>query len=888
MLVDNADALMVWLSSVLEPLCDADPSALSKYVLALIKRDKAESELRDSMTNQMEVFLQENTTSFIDSLFTTLQSGDYVEGPPKVVARKAEADDESGKHDEQEGKPDSTTSTPANVSELASDLKEAEHKQQSPDDDRSRRRSPGTGRRTSSPRRRRSPGHRGRHRSRSRSPFRLDTMELFRRLGRRISPAFGRRSRSRSYSPRPRSPPRRFASRGSTPTKDEETPGYTPSAVSISGGKRPRCRDYDEKGFCLQGDQCKFDHGNDAVVLEDTANPAPPPYMPGGYAEPYVPASTAPALPPLHLPPPGYPPATSALGSTRKRSYEESSALGGAGNYPPAKRFGCNRLGGGRGRGRGGAHGGRQGGASKVLVKNIPAGLNTIAHINNHFTRFGTLVNVQIHFENDPGAALVSFAHPNEATAAMNCPDAVFGNRFIKMFYNYQGSSPQAPVRQRLGTVTTSVNLVNKDSQESVKERISAEGSTITKTIVNTEASAAAKETIENVESNIILDRQISEDFVAAKESKKAATIAAIKRNQEVLELKAKMKKEADVKKTEAIKMTDELRNSKLELLEKLIEEQKKIILKMEEKKGTMNNEEKTSMMALLKSLSTSIEKTKEDIKILLSQQSNQNTRKTFVDVQKELLDAELELFNAQQDGSDHVEEIQKRVNKLRVEAAQKGYLPTSRPARGARGGSPGSPGAIRGGGYIRGAGMYPRGRILRGGFRGRRGGAYGGQPGTTSLDRRPTTILISEVDIDIKDAVLAHMSKFGEVVDTTEDVEESKTIMIQYKTRREAEAAMLKSNQFTERTLRLTWHTSSLGDSAELDLDESDENARLEEQANLLDDYTPLDPAYLPAGLGEDDNKVDTSEEAVEEEQPASEDEVDEEDTDAERSWKR
>ena len=42
-----------------------------------------------------------------------------------------------------------------------------------------------------------------------------------------------------------------------------------------------------------------------------------------------------------------------------------------------------------------------------------------------------------------------------------------------------------------------------------------------------------------------------------------------------------------------------------------------------------------------------------------------------------------------------------------------------------------------------------------------------------------------------------------------------------------------------------------------ELDHDESDENARLEEQANLLDDYTPLDPTYLPAGLGEDDNKV-------------------------------
>merc|ERR1711971_898330 len=309
-------------------------------------------------------------------------------------------------------------------------------------------------------------------------------------------------------------------------------------------------------------------------------------------------------------------------------------------------------------------------------------------------------------------------------------------------------------------------------------------------------------------------------------------------------------------KKTEAIKMTDELRTCKQDLLEKLIEEQKKIILKMEEKKGTMSAEEKTSMMALLKSLSTSIEKTKEDIKLILSQQSNQNTRKSFVDVQKELLDAELELFNAQQDGSENSDDIQKRVNKLRVEAAQKGFLPTSRPARGGRGGSRGSPGAIRGGGYSRGAGMYSRGRILRGGYRGRRGGSYGGQPGTTSLDRRPTTILISEVDVDIKDAVLAHMSKFGEVVDPVAVDEESKTIMIQYKTRREAATAMLKSNQFTERSLQLTWHTISLGDSTEVDLDESN-NVSLEEQVDLLDDYTPSDPAYLPAGLGEDDNKV-------------------------------
>ena len=46
--------------------------------------------------------------------------------------------------------------------------------------------------------------------------------------------------------------------------------------------------------------------------------------------------------------------------------------------------------------------------------------------------------------------------------------------------------------------------------------------------------------------------------------------------------------------------------------------------------------------------------------------------------VQKDLLDAELELFQAQQEGSETAD-IQKRVNKLKVEAARIGVLPTSK-----------------------------------------------------------------------------------------------------------------------------------------------------------------------------------------------------------------
>ena len=59
----------------------------------------------------------------------------------------------------------------------------------------------------------------------------------------------------------------------------------------------------------------------------------------------------------------------------------------------------------------------------------------------------------------------------------------------------------------------------------------------------------------------------------------------------------------------------------------------------------------------------------------------------SFFQLQKELLDAELELFNAQQEGSENVTEIQKKVNALSIEAAKQGLLPTSR-SPGARGGA--------------------------------------------------------------------------------------------------------------------------------------------------------------------------------------------------------
>jgi hypothetical protein len=119
-----------------------------------------------------------------------------------------------------------------------------------------------------------------------------------------------------------------------------------------------------------------------------------------------------------------------SVGLNRKRPFHELASE--FNSYPPEKRFDYNRLSGrggrpmlrgvrgGRGRGRGGF---RPEGtlSTQLAVRNIPPGINTIAHLNNHFARFGSLVNVQVHFEGDPASALVSYCKWLTSMSDLKC-----------------------------------------------------------------------------------------------------------------------------------------------------------------------------------------------------------------------------------------------------------------------------------------------------------------------------------------------------------------------------------------------------------------------------------------------------------------------------------
>lgn len=49
--------------------CDADPAALAKYVLALIKKDMSDEELQKMMIGQLEVFLENGNYLIIQYIF---------------------------------------------------------------------------------------------------------------------------------------------------------------------------------------------------------------------------------------------------------------------------------------------------------------------------------------------------------------------------------------------------------------------------------------------------------------------------------------------------------------------------------------------------------------------------------------------------------------------------------------------------------------------------------------------------------------------------------------------------------------------------------------------------------------------------------------------------
>ena len=77
MIIQNENLLKLWISQLVEDTSDAEPEALAKYVIALIKKPLSEKELEKLCTEKLSVFLQSYTETFVTKLFDTLKTNDY-------------------------------------------------------------------------------------------------------------------------------------------------------------------------------------------------------------------------------------------------------------------------------------------------------------------------------------------------------------------------------------------------------------------------------------------------------------------------------------------------------------------------------------------------------------------------------------------------------------------------------------------------------------------------------------------------------------------------------------------------------------------------------------------------------------------------------------------
>lgn len=791
--------------------CDADPAALARYVLALLKKDKPLSDLQQCMNEQLDVFLGAQTRPFLVQLFEMIASEEYVRASSAInsdlttvslnseqiqSSQDIQLSNELGLSvNSLAGRsiPTSKTSPRSSINEHSTtNENDSDHANSSPlgnsiaklrdvspispqkqgnDNEHNRKEQ-----------RRRS----ARSRSRSRSPRagrRGNDRDKYNSRGhpyRNKSPSNDRNANPfrRNSGHEPRSP--KYYKRSDSPNEGDERKGTR--SLSPVPKKNDRCRDFDEKGYCMRGETCPWDHGVNPVVLEDINNPtlmtiqAPQlrgsaEYNPdapeiwaqsGGFIN--GPNRTGPNNAPINAfqrlpgsgayrvaPPFPFPPNAGTtplqrelisvpvveansggdISASQKRRYEPEDTVAVAEGptkrkLPINSRLGPpNRV-------------GLQSNCSLELRK-VPRGLNSIAHLNNHFCKFGKIVNIQVSYEGDPEAAIVTFSTHAEANVAYRSTEAVLNNRFIKVFWHTPGSNANAVDGNHNATSNANSNsgtnpgtnpkdenatnnFGRKSNQYSLNNTVPANPTPAATEFTKSGTSLATANNATNASNNAFSKTSPTSAGIPPASAMTTNRNRNNRINRAAPEAIRK-KKEEQVK--AAVQLAHGLHKRKHELLQGYLKQMRSCLELVERMEST--DPQRTHLLVTVKGLQNNIDKLNKEIASDQAQITAQIQpvpvagtpfRKSKELQKKELLDIELELIAQQQDGNDTTD-IQKRLEELQKTLGTTPKQIAFPPVRNAR---------------VRPA-----------------------PPGSTSFDRRPTTILVAGFSPDECDAVLGH-----------------------------------------------------------------------------------------------------------------------------------
>ncbi|KAL1870825.1 hypothetical protein VTK73DRAFT_2382 [Phialemonium thermophilum] len=418
---EDAPLLKAWIVKRLENTSDADADVLAEYVLALLRHDGSVEDVRKLCEEEIPDFLKEDSSIFVSDVFDAIKYKLYLPGavpPPKRGAIPG----------------------PPAIAQSVEDVPMSQAPPTGPSHGVSRKRQHDQGDvdmqgRTegSAPSSRpykqaRRGGGRGGRMQQDHNSFGWGQM----------APSFF----GGGYQ-QPQLPPRgtpgvpAFDPNNATealmrlqqsmglqmpPLPDFSSQAPLPQSAQ-SGRRRPRCRDYDTKGYCARGNSCMFEHGTDSIFVPPHMPPLPQPHMQDEY-DPNN-ASIFLGQPNGSAPPPAQPFSPSGRGRQ----------FGQRGNRHGAPR---------RGRASFSAEGPvNDKTKSTIVVENIPEERFSEEEVRGFFSQFGNIVEVSM--KPYKHLAIVKYDSWAAANAAYRSPKVIFDNRFVKVYwYKEEAAGPAA------------------------------------------------------------------------------------------------------------------------------------------------------------------------------------------------------------------------------------------------------------------------------------------------------------------------------------------------------------------------------------------------------------------------------------------------------------
>lgn len=426
MLVDDADAVLLkkWVVKRLEDISDADSDVLADYVLALVRSEDPDEQVKSNCLENLEDFLRDHTASFVDDVFNTIRTKSYLPhdaapapsqsqpesqqfNPPSGPAngnRRPSAQFQNGIHNggvdqsrkrtwgdragsEQQDGQDSHYTRGAGGERAIKQMRRGGHQggggRGGRHGDMSIAGLPGLGQASMSPM--------------QNMPQLPNLPQGFPQVDPNNPMSAIMAMQALGFPPLPGMPQ---ISMGAPTNFGQNGPS---SGFPHAGSPPPRrigerCRDYDTKGFCALGSVCPYEHGTDPIVV----------------------------------PTDEYDPKNAAIDTNRHT------------NGHGERRHHHERGRGGRGRGRG--EGGRRGRAhfsqagpnhdrsiTTIVVENIPEEKFSEDAVREFFSEFGNIEEVTLHTYKR--LAMVKYDDYFSARKAYDSPKVIFDNRFVKVYW---------------------------------------------------------------------------------------------------------------------------------------------------------------------------------------------------------------------------------------------------------------------------------------------------------------------------------------------------------------------------------------------------------------------------------------------------------------------